>query len=175
MFSGGLRLTRDRPGSWLKSWEAVLGILLLVASPALPAGTHPFTLADAALWFGAIVLGTGLLKDLWALLVTKPAHGDKEVAMCAESIVGAGTVVLGLAVIVLGFVKPAWGVSSVNATWSMLAAGLGATLLFSAWVHDLVIVRRQGKLRLVRDPDHGSFVVHFFRGEAKACMLPPPE
>lgn len=163
------------PASWLKSWEAVLGILLVAGSVALPARVHPFTLGDAALWFGAIVLGTGLLRDLWALLVTKPSHGDREVAMCAESIVGGATVALGLALIVLGFVKPAWGVATVDASWTMLCFGLGATLLFSAWVHDLVIVRRQGRLRLVRDPDHGSFVVHFFRGEAKACMLPPPE
>ena len=48
---------------------------------------------------------------------------------------------------------------------------MGGSLFFSAWVHDLVIVKRRGKYALLRHPDHGSFVVHLFRGKAQVCML----
>ncbi|CAN0450907.1 unnamed protein product, partial [Phaeothamnion confervicola] len=121
-------------------------------------------LADLTVAFGCIVLGTGLLKDLWALLVTKPAHGEQEVAMCVESIVGALAVGGGLLVSLFLFFAPqvlpgfaartTWLVG-----WGSLSLFVGACLIFSAWVHDLVIVRRGGKTRVLRHPDHGSFVV----------------
>jgi hypothetical protein len=162
---------------WLKSGETCLAALLLVGAPWLRLINHPFTLADCALWFGAVVLGSGLLRDLWALFVTRAARGEQEVAMCAESIVGAGAVAVGLGLVSLIFLAPQWVPSALSAVWSMQAqsfAGLLAlALIFSAWVHDLVFVKRDGRFRMERHPDHGSFVVHLFRGKGRACALPP--
>ena len=150
----------------------------MLASPCLPGGPHFVSLTDMTVAFGCIVLGTGLIKDLWALLVTKPAPGEREVAMCVESLVGAFAVGGGLLFTILLFAAPHLlpGIAA-KTTWQMglgtISAGLGVCLIFSAWVHDLVLVRRGGKIRILRHPDHGSFVVHLFRGQAKACALPP--
>lgn len=162
----------------MKSWEVPLGAICLLASPVVP-GSHYTSLADLVVAFGCIVLGTGLLKDLWALLVTKPDHGEREVAMCVESIVGAFAVVGGLVVSLLLFFAPhalpGFGARTTwLLSWGSLWLFVGGCLIFSAWVHDLVIVRRGGKTRILRHPDHGSFVVHLFRGQAKSCALPPP-
>lgn len=150
--------------AWLRSWEVGLGGLLVVASPWLLGLPRPATLADAGLWFGCIVLGAGLLRDLWALCVTRPSHGEREAAMCVESIVGVATIACGLGLLFLPVSLPFRGSPAVLA---------GLSLIFAGWVHDLVLVRRVGRLQLVRDPDHGSFVVHFFRGQARVCALPP--
>ncbi len=135
----------------------------MLASPWLTTIPRPATLADAGLWFGCIVLGAGLLRDLWAIFITKPAQGQQEVAMCVESIVGVATIVCGLTLLLLPR-QLAWTASS--------AVLVGISLVFAGWVHDLVIVKRRGKYSLLRHPDHGSFVVHFFRRQATACLLP---
>ena len=162
---------------WLRRWEVALAVMLLVVCRWLPAGQYPVTLSDAALWFGSVVLGSGLLRDLWALWVTRAPAGEQEVAMCAESIVGAASVACGLALVTLVFVAPHWVPSVLGQTWRLeapvVAGFLAAALIFSAWVHDLVFVKRDGRFRLERHRDHGSFVVHLFRGQASACAMPP--
>jgi hypothetical protein len=150
--------------TWIKSWEVLLGVALILTTHWLPATPRPDSLADAGLWFGCIVLGAGLLRDLWALFITKPAHGPRETAMCVESIVGVATIGCALALLFL----------PLNLRFPGQPSHLvGFSLIFAGWVHDLVIVKRQGKFALLRHPDHGSFVVHLFRPKASACLLPP--
>lgn len=162
-----------RAARWLVRWEVALAALLLVAAWVLPARTLTLGWGDLALWFGGVVLGAGLLRDLWTLLVTRPAPGPREVAMCVESVVGLGAIVVGLGVVTVAFVTP--GALAWETAWSTreLACGLAGALGFAGWVHDLVIVRRAGRWQLLRHPDHGSFVVHLARGEGRACALPP--
>ena len=159
--------------AWLRSWEVALALLVLMVPWLAPPMTLLLGWGDLALWFGGIVLGTGLLRDLWAMFVTRPEHGDREVAMCAESIVGVAAVVVGLALVTLSFLGP--GSLTLDRAWPLaqVAGALAGSLVFSAWVHDLVIVKRGNRWQLLRHPDHGSFVVHFFRGQARVCALPP--
>ena len=149
---------------WLKSWEVLLGAALVLSGPVWAGHSRFVTVSDAALWFGGIVLGSGLLRDLWALWVTRPKPGEKEVAMCAESMVGVFAIVAGLTLL---FLPVAQG-SVVQGP--LLASTLGFSFIFSGWVHDLVVVRRGHSLQWLRHPDHGSFVVHLIRGRAKACL-----
>jgi hypothetical protein len=149
---------------WLRSWEVVLGLVLLVSGRLWTGPAHYETVSDAALWFGGIVLGSGLLRDLWALWVTRPQPGEKEVAMCVESMVGVAAIALGLLVLVLPL-----GAGTLVSP-SGMAAALGVSFLFAGWVHDLVVVRRGHRLQCLRHPDHGSFVVHLLRGRGKACL-----
>lgn len=105
-----------------------------------------------------------MLRDLWEFR----RGGPREVAVCVESIVGVAAVSLGLLFVTLAFSQmlPAWLEHPVS-----LALVAGASLLFAGWVHDLVIVRKRGRWEMRRDPNHGSFVVHFFRGKADVCLL----
>jgi hypothetical protein len=149
---------------WMKSWEVLLGAVLLLSGPVWSGAGHFVTASDGALWFGGIVLGSGLLRDLWALWVTRPKAGDQEVAMCLESMVGVAAIALGLMVLLLpvsqgAMVRP-----------GLLAAGVGFSFMFAGWVHDLVVVRRGKHLQWLRAPDHGSFVVHLLRGRGKECL-----
>ena len=64
---------------------------------------------------------------------------------------------------------PAWLEVPLSQKW--MGALLGLSLLFAGWVHDLVIVKRKGRWSVKRDPNHGSFVVHLFRGKAQACLI----
>jgi hypothetical protein len=157
---------------WLRSWEVALAALVLGASYVAPTMTMLLGWGDLLLWFGAIVLGTGLLRDLWALFITRPQRGERQVAMCAESIVGVAAIALGLALVIASFLGPA--AFSLDRIWSVgeVALALAGSLVFSAWVHDLVFVHQGGRWQLLRHPDHGSFVVHLFRGQARACALP---
>jgi hypothetical protein len=159
--------------SWLKSWEVALALVLLVAAWNVPSFTHQLGWGDLALWFGGIVLGTGLLRDLWALLVTRPKNGSVEVAMCVESIIGVAFIAVGLALIVVPFLLPSLASSPPRLSGHALSLLLAFALIFSAWVHDLVIVKRDGRTRLIRHRDHGSFVVHLFQGRTKECAMGP--
>ena len=146
-------------------WEYGLGLILLAAFRWIP-GT--VSLAEAGLWFGGLVLGAGMLRDFWELRRGGEQGGPKEVAMCVESIVGVAAVSLGLVLVTLAFSRllPAWLEAPVA-----LAPVAGVSLLFAGWVHDLVIVRKRGRWEVRRDPNHGSFVVHLFRGKADVCLL----
>lgn len=148
-------------------WEYGLGLILLVGSRWLPG---QLSLCEAGLWFGGVVLGAGLLRDFWELHQGREAGGPREVAMCVESIVGVAGVLLGLVLVTLAFssLLPAWLEMPVA-----LAPVAGISLIFAGWVHDLVIVRRNGRWELRRDPHHGSFVVHFFSGKADVCLFGP--
>lgn len=152
-------------------WEYLLGLGLALAAPWAPPTGVSVTLSEAGLWFGSIVLGAGLLRDLWELRRGGEAGGPKEVAMCVESIVGVAAISLGLVLVTLAFSRmtPAWLEVPLSQKW--MGALLGLSLLFAGWVHDLVIVKRKGRWSVKRDPNHGSFVVHLFRGKAQACLI----
>lgn len=90
--------------------------------------------------------------------------------MCVESVVGVLAVLLGLLLVILSFASMLPAPMEASLPWAPLA---GISLLFAGWVHDLVWVKQQGRWQLRRDPNHGSFVVHFFRGQADVCLLGP--
>ena len=152
-------------------WEYFLGLGFALAAPWAPPTGLSVTLSESGLWFGSIVLGAGLLRDLWDLRRGGEAGGPREVAMCVESIVGVATISLGLLLLTLAFSRltPTWLDMPLPQQW--LVALVGLSLIFAGWVHDLVIVKREGRWSLKRDPNHGSFVVHLFRGKAQACLI----
>ena len=152
-------------------WEYLSGLFLLLAAPWAPPTGLSVNLCEAGLWFGSLVLGAGLLRDLWDLRRGGEAGGPQEVAMCVESIVGVAAISLGLLLVTLAFSRmtPAW--LEVPLSQKGMGALAGLSLIFAGWVHDLVIVKRQGRWSLQRDPNHGSFVVHLFRGKAQACLI----
>lgn len=145
---------------------------LFSGSPLVLAGSHwipgKISLCEAGLWFGGLVLGAGMLRDFWELRRGGEKGGPKEVAMCVESVVGVSGVALSLLLVTLAFSRllPAWLEAPVG-----LAPVAGISLLFAGWVHDLVMVRKRGRWEVRRDPNHGSFVVHLFRGKADVCLL----
>lgn len=139
---------------WYKSVDAVAGALLLVAGLfPLPLPGMPVQLGQLVANFGVVVLGTGLVLDLWRLLVQKVQPGEPKTAMCLESIVGALAVAVGLA---LQFAPrvPGWWASS-----AQLSALLGVALCVSAWLHDMVLIKHEGHWTLLREPEHGSFIL----------------
>jgi hypothetical protein len=158
--------------SWARSWEVFLAVVLLLVAPWLPPGHHALALADAALLLGVTVLGCGLLRDLWSLFVTRPARGEPEAAMCVESLTGVATIGGGLFLMVAAFLYPLQ-LGALNTghplSYGAFARLFAAMLIFASWQHDLVLVKRKGRVRLLRQADHGSFVVHFLRGQA--CKL----
>lgn len=146
-------------------WEYGLGLGLLAATHWV---VKVVPLNEAFLWFGGLVLGAGMLRDFYELSRRRGEGGPREVAMCVESIVGVAAVFLGLLLVILAFGRmvPDWLERPVP-----LAPLAGISLLFAGWVHDLVIVRKRGTWKLRRDPNHGSFVVHFFQGRADVCLM----
>ncbi|MBX3171762.1 MAG: hypothetical protein KF760_30405 [Candidatus Eremiobacteraeota bacterium] len=146
-------------------WEYGLGLLVLAGSHWIPGTT---LVSEAGLWFGGLVLGAGMLRDFWELSRGGEQGGPSQVAMCVESVVGVAAVMLGLVLVLLSFARllPPWLELPVP-----LAPLAGVSLLFAGWVHDLVWVKHKGGWELRRDPHHGSFVVHFFRGRADVCLL----
>lgn len=148
-------------------WEYALGLVVLAGSHWIPGTAN---VSEAGLWFGGLVLGAGMLRDFWELSRGGEKGGPQEVAMCVESVVGVLSVMLGLLLVMLSFARVLPGPLETSLP---LAPLVGLSLLFAGWVHDLVWVKQQGRWQLRRDPNHGSFVVHFFRGRADVCLLGP--
>jgi hypothetical protein len=151
---------------WTSSLDFPLGIVLIVggfvALLGWPHLTRTVALSDLPLWFGVIVLGTGLLLDLWRLLVLKVQPGEEVTSMCVESVFGVWMVVLGLACLMLPLMAHSW-VWRVNMPVGALLLYVGACFVFSAWLHDLVWIKRGGRWFLMREPEHGSFILIHLR------------
>lgn len=137
---------------WIVSLDGVLGILVLVAGFFLDGPSVRVEAWQPVVYFGVIVLGTGMLLDLWRLLVEKVKPGQPRTAMCVESVVGMNAVGIGL--VLLAF--PHW---DARVAPSAIAWFLGGSLIASAYLHDLVMVKDDERWSLLRDPEHGSFIL----------------
>ena len=134
-------------------------IVLVVATEILSALRFSFSasLGHIILWFSALLLFQGLLRDLWILRTrskTGPTEEKTAKMMCMESSIGLLGILVGLG---LSFYFSSLAVALANWIWICLIA---ITLIIGFLLKDFVIAF--DPLRITREPDHLNVVVKFW-------------